>query len=394
MKPFLISKFPMALSILAMVAWTWTISALFFADSPRPAQAATVSLSAQDSLQVFLVIDGQRVLLEGDAQLTVGGNAVGYRSKVARLPLEVEVHNTTPDWLAMRVTGNQSTGIVPMFGDIPIPGSDASVDLAPRGAAGSGVMGLLDFQLEHTDSLRQRTSIKFTTLQADVSQQPSLPTSLGFEDDSLGELCSFLDIDSRDPIVYPIRDEFLESHGVSFQGGHPDDGLAILHECGNFGLDSRGEGDYLLVGNELAELATGGIPELPLIATFAQPVTQVSLWAAEGVRSGPDTLSLTLTAYSAAGGSGEVVATSSLDASKQWQQLSVQAPDTMSFQSVKLTKPADFRSYLVDDMDWTWAQQQEGEEGEEDEEGEEREEGEEAQMLPPSCLGVSSAASH
>ena len=375
MKTFLIQKFPPALAVLAVIAWTWTIATLFFGHSAQPAQAATVSVSAQDSLQVFLVIDTERVLLEGDAQLTVGGDAIGYRNKVVPLPLEVEVHNTTPDWLAMRVTGDQSPGIVPIFGDVPIPGSDTSVDLAPRGATGSGVLGLLDFQLERTDSLRQQTSIRFTTLQADASQQPSLPTSLGFEDDSLGQLCSFLD-SNRDPIVDPVRDEFLESHGVSFRGGHPDDGLAVLHECstGEAGLDSHGGGDYFLMGNELAELATEGIPELPLTATFSQPVTQVSLWVAAG-RVDPETLSLTLTAYSENSGSGDAVATSSLDASLQWQQLSVQAPEGESFRSVKLTKSIDFRSYLVDDMEWAWAQQQEGE------------------MLPPSCLGVSSAAS-
>ncbi len=366
MKPFLIPKIPMALALLAIVAWTWTISALFIGHSPQPAQAATVSVTAQDSLQVFLVIDSERVLLEGDAQLTVGGNAIGYLDKVAPLPLQVEVYNTTPDWLSMRVTDNQSTGIIPIFGAVPIPGSDASVDLAPNGATGSGVMGLLDFHLKNTDPLQQRTSIRFTTLQADASQQPSLPTSLGFEYDSLGELCSFLDAD-------PIRDEFLESHGVSFSSGHADDGLAILHECGNFGLDSRGGGDYLLVGNELAELATEGIPELPLIATFAQPVTQVSLWAAAGVRSGPDTLSLKLTAYADTGASGEVVATSSLEASMEWQQLSVQAADSKSFRSVKLTNESDVHSYLVDDMAWAWAST--------------------TVVEPPSCLGVSSAAS-
>ena len=408
MKPFLISKFPMALTILAMVAWTWTISALFFGDSPRPAQAATVSLSAQDSLQVFLVIGSERVLLEGDAQLIIGRNAVGYLDKVSPLPLEVEVHNITTDWLAMRVSGDQSTGIVPIFGDVPIPGSDASVDLAPRGATGSGVMGLLDFQLQKTDSLRRGTSIRFTTLQADASQQPSLPTSLGFEDDSLGNLCSFLD-SNRDPIVDPVRDEFLESHGVSFSSGHADDGLAILHECGNFGLDSRGDGDYLLVGNERAELATEGIPELPLIATFSQPVTQVSLWAATGVRGGSDTLSLKLTAYADAGASGEVVATSSLDASMEWQQLSVQAEDSEPFRSVKLTNESDVHSYLVDEMEWTWVQEKEEEEEEreereeeeeeregreeEEEEREEREEEEEERAVPPSCLGVSRSLS-
>ena len=366
MKPFLISTFPMALSIIAIVAWTWTISVLFFGENSQSAQAATVSVSAQDSLQVFLVMNTERVLLEGDAQLTVGGNAVGYRDKVAKLPLEVEVHNTTPDWLAMQVMGNQSAGVVPIFGNVPIPGSDASVDLAPRGAAGSGVMGLLDFQLEYTDSLRQLASIRFTTLQADSSQQPSLPTSLGFEDNSLGELCSFLDAE-------PIRDEFLESHGVSFQSGYPDDGLALMHECANFGQDSLSDGSYLLVGNELAELATEGIPELPLTATFIHPVTQVSLWVAEGIRSGPETLSLTLTAYASEDGDGAVVATGSLDAGKEWRQISVEASENKSFRSVTLDKTMDFRSYLVDDMEWAWAQKKEG--------------------TPPSCLGVSSPPS-
>ena len=89
------------------------------------------------------------------------------------------------------------------------------------------------------------------------------------------------------PLLTPSGNEFLESHGVSFRAGDADDGLAILHECGNFGLDSRGDGDYLLVGNERGELASGGFPELPLNATFTEPVTQVSLWAAAGVRAGP-----------------------------------------------------------------------------------------------------------
>ena len=374
MKSFLIPKLPMVLALVAVVAWTWTIATLFFGDNPQPAQAATVSVSAQDSLQVFLVMDSARVLLEEETQLTVGGKAVAYRDKVVPLPLEVEVHNATSDWLAMRVTGDAPNSVVPIFGDVHLPGSDASVNLAPKGAPGSGVMGLLDFQLQQTGSLRRVTSIEFTTRQADTSQQPSLPTSLGFEDDSLGELCSFLDAD-------PIRDEFLESHGVSFRAGDADDGLAILHECGNFGLDSRGDGDYLLVGNERGELANEGYPELPLIATFTEPVTQVSLWAAAGVRAEPDTLSLTLRAYAYAGGSGDVVASSSLDASMQWQQLNVQAPENKSFKSAKLTNESDVHSYLVDDMEWTWAR--------EEEEIESPEEG----ATPPSCLGVSTASS-
>ena len=377
MTTFLIPKLPMALAILAVVAWTWTISTLFFGDNPQPAQAATVSVSAQDSLQVFLVMDSTRVLLEEETRLTVGGKAVGYRDKVVPLPLEVEVHNATSDWLAMRVTVDAPNGVVPIFGDVHLPGSDASVNLAPKGAPGSGVMGLLDFQLQQTGSLRRVTSIEFTTRQADTSQQPSLPTSLGFEEDSLGELCLIFDAD-------PIRDEFLESHGVSFRGGNPDDGLAVLHECVNFGLDSRGDGDYLLVGNERGELATGGFPELPLIATFTEPVTQVSLWAAAGVRAGPDTLSLTLTAYANAGGSGDVVASSSLEASMQWQQLSVQAPENKSFKSAKLTNESDVHSYLVDDMEWTWAREEiESPEIESPEED----------ATPPSCLGVSTASS-
>ncbi len=384
MKPFVITKLPMAFAILAVVAWTWTIATLFFGDNPQPAQAATVSVSAQDSLQVFLVMDSARVLLEEETQLTVGGKAVGYRDKVVPLPLEVEVHNATSDWLAMQVTVDAPNGVVPIFGDVHLPESDASVNLAPKGAPGSGVMGLLDFQLQQTGSLRRVTSIEFTTRQAGASQQPSLPTSLGFEDDSLGMLCSFVDLNDNDePIVNPIRDEFLESHGVSFRGGDPDDGLAVLHECstGETGLDSHGGGDYFLMGNERADLATGGFPELPLTATFTQPVTQVSLWAAAGVRSGPDTLSMKLTAYANAGGAGGVVATSSLDGSMQWQQLSVQAPENKSFKSAKLTNESDVHSYLVDDMEWTWAR--------EEEEIESPEEG----ATPPSCLGVSTASS-
>ena len=302
-------------------------------------------------------MDTARVRLEEDTQLTLGSKAVGYQDKVAALPLEVEVHNVTSDWLEMRVTGDQSNGVVPIFGNGRQSGSNSAVNLAPRGEPGSGLMGLLDFQFLESAAGQESASIEFATRQIDASEQSSLPTSLGFEDSSLGMLCSFIDIDTEEPIVYPIRDEFLESHGVSFQGGDPDDGLAVLHECstGATGLESRGDGDYFLMGNQYAELATGGFPELPLTATFTQPVTQVSLWAAAGVRSGPETLILTLTAYSGAGASGEVVATSSLDASLEWQQLSVQAPEDKSFRSVKLTKPTDFRSYLVDDLEWTWA---------------------------------------
>ena len=50
------------------------------------------------------------------------------------------------------------------------------------------------------------------------------------------------------------------------------------------------------------------------------------------------------------------MATSSLDASMQWQQLSVQAADSKPFRSVKLTNESDVHSYLVDDMEWTWGQ--------------------------------------
>ena len=113
------------------------------------------------------------MLLEEETQLTVGGKAVGYRDKVVPLPLEVEVHNATSDWLAMRVTGDAPNSVVPIFGDVHLPGSDASVNLAPKGAPGSGVMGLLDFQLHQTGSLRRVTSIEFTTRQADA-----LPTTV------------------------------------------------------------------------------------------------------------------------------------------------------------------------------------------------------------------------
>ena len=351
----------MPVAILAVVAWTWTIATLFFTESPQPIQAATLSVSRPDTLQIFLVADSERVMLTNDSRLKVGKNSVGYLDMVAPLPLEVEVHNATSQWLEMQVTGDVSHGVVPVFGDGAELWLDGTVNLAPKGEPGSGLVGLLDFQFRESGPHRQLGALEFTT-----RQNTSLPTSLGFEDDSLGELCSFIDAD-------PIRDEFLESHGVSFQAGHTDDGMAVLHECGNFGLDSRSEGDYLLVGNERGELANEGIPELPLTATFTQNVTQVSLWAAAGVRAGPDTLTLGLTAYADAGGTGDAVAAASLDATMEWQQLSVQAPDGKTIKSVKLTNESDVHSYLVDDMAWTWAPAM--------------------AVKPPSCLGVSTMSS-
>ena len=175
---------------------------------------------------------------------------------------------------------------------------------------------------------------------------PSLGTRIDFEDHTLGELCQF-------DHALPLRDEYLETHGVSFSGDAQEDGLTVLHRCSNLGPGSHSTGDYFLVGNERATLSNGGIPRLPLTIDFSQDVTEVSLWAAHGVKSQPFTLNIR--GYDGPGSTGDEVVTVSQTTTPTWQRWTVAAPAGKAIRSLVVSKSPEGHSLIIDDLEWRWA---------------------------------------
>src|SRR5688572_25562090 len=75
--------------------------------------------------------------------------------------------------------------------------------------------------------------------------------------------------------------ELYASLGVHFAGPGGNDGGAILHQDGNFGLAAR-SGTNFLAFNRTAPMADGGIPTDPETITFDNPMSVVSIYAAGG----------------------------------------------------------------------------------------------------------------
>ena len=73
--------------------------------------------------------------------------------------------------------------------------------------------------------------------------------------------------------------------GVIFEGPGGNDGGAILHECGNFGVSGHSRPNFLAF-NDHAHLSDGGVPRGPETMHFAPPVSTVQISAARGHSSG------------------------------------------------------------------------------------------------------------
>jgi hypothetical protein len=82
----------------------------------------------------------------------------------------------------------------------------------------------------------------------------------------------------------PIRDEYL-ALGVSFSGPGPADGLAILDQCGGFGVSGHSSPNFL-AANCGAMMANGGTPWGPETLTFTQTIVSCSALVGSGSGAG------------------------------------------------------------------------------------------------------------
>lgn len=91
---------------------------------------------------------------------------------------------------------------------------------------------------------------------------------------SVDTLLNFDDVAA--PCVFAETVALRNYNGVLFSGGAPNDGGAILNECGNFGVTGHSPPNFLAF-NCSSVLGDGGIPKLPEKVVFPNASTQVSL---------------------------------------------------------------------------------------------------------------------
>jgi hypothetical protein len=107
----------------------------------------------------------------------------------------------------------------------------------------------------------------------------------------------FIDFDDVTAPCYfsqtgPLRDEYL-ALGVSFSGPYPNDGAAVLNECGNFGVAGHSAPNFLAT-NCNATMANGGLAQGPETMTFTQTIVSCSALVGAGTYAG---YTLTMDAY-------------------------------------------------------------------------------------------------
>ena len=130
----------------------------------------------------------------------------------------------------------------------------------------------------------------------------------------------FIDFDDMTaPCVFadtgPLRDEYL-GLGVSFSGPGSADGLAVLNECGNFGVSGHSSPNFL-AANCGSVMQNGGIPWGPETLTFTETI--VSCSALVGSNSGQG-YALSMAAYDIGGG---LVASNTIVLAPEMQLLGV-----------------------------------------------------------------------
>ena len=113
----------------------------------------------------------------------------------------------------------------------------------------------------------------------------------------------------------PLRDEYL-GLGVSFSGPGSADGLALLDECGGFGVSGYSTPNFL-AANCNSEMLNGGTPWGPETLTFTQTI--VSCSALVGSNSGQGE-TLSMEAYDIGGG---LVASDTVVLAPEMQMLGV-----------------------------------------------------------------------
>lgn len=121
-----------------------------------------------------------------------------------------------------------------------------------------------------------------------VLPPPAGATVINF--DGVPKPCSFI-------LTTALRNDFA-ALGVTFTGGSgPNDGFAILDQCGNFGVTGHSPPNFL-AWNETATLSNGGIPKGPETLTFSPAVSLVQVNAGS-----PGGGLVKMEAFNAAGGS-------------------------------------------------------------------------------------------
>ena len=120
------------------------------------------------------------------------------------------------------------------------------------------------------------------------------------------------------------------SHDLWYTYWGQVNGLAVLHECGNFEIGSHSTGDYFLAGRPTAEMANSGVSWLPEVITFTHPVTELSLYAC-GCRTSLG-YSLSLTGYAGPQATGAELANHSQLTTREWQLWTVEAPENAPLQ--------------------------------------------------------------
>jgi hypothetical protein len=135
-------------------------------------------------------------------------------------------------------------------------------------------------------------------------------THVSIEFDDVTAPCVFAD-------TGPLRDEYL-GLGVSFSGPGSADGLALLDECGNFGVSGHSSPNFL-AANCNSVMLNGGTPWGPETLTFTETI--VSCSALVGSNSGQGS-TLSMEAYDIGGG---LVASDTIVLAPELQLLGVAA---------------------------------------------------------------------
>ena len=282
---------------------------------------------------MYLVSGDARLLLTGDDTVDFGTARVDFWGTATIPARELEIKNTSSSsWEEVTVSGDLADGIFPVYGSTVEdlrPWSENAFRLAPMGQTGDSARGWVGLRFTERTPGEKRTTIIFQARHVKGPNAPNLGTRIDFEDHTLGKLCRF-------DAALPLRDEYLESHGVSFSGDSQEHGLAVLHRCSNLGPGSHSTGDYFLAGNERATLSNGGVPRLPITISFSHGVTEVSLWAAHGVKSQPFTLSIR--SYDGPNATGDEVVTTSQTTAPTWQRWTVAVPADKTIRSVVVSK--------------------------------------------------------
>ena len=341
----------LALTLTALLLTASAIYAGYRAFNVEVAGAVALSVSVEDPIEVYLVSGDATLLLTGDDTVDFGTARVDFWGTVTTTAREFEVWNTSFSWEEVTVSGDMADGVLPVYGstvEALRPWPENAFRLAPMGQTGDSARGWVGLRFLDRTPGEKRTTVIFRAVEIQGPDAPSLGTRIDFEDPELGELCRF-------DHAIPLRDEYLETHGVSFSGDAQEDGLAVLHRCSNLGPGSHSTGDYFLAGNERATLSNGGIPRLPITIAFSHDVTEVSLWAAQGVKSQPFTLSIR--GYNGPNATGDEVVTASQATTFTWQRWTLAAPTGKTIKSVVVAKSTEGHSLVIDDLEWKWAPQ-------------------------------------